>query len=92
MFFFLKNYMQKLLFYTKATFLSISSRNFFSEVNIHCDKVGQGDRTEGKKDKDIVALTDRSHMKTLLLCLPATHGRTKGTKEMTRWEKGEEKR
>lgn len=38
--------------------------NFFSEVNIRCDKVGQGDRIEGKKDKDITALTDRSHIKS----------------------------
>lgn len=53
--------------------------------------MGQGDRREGKKDKDVIALTDRSHIKTLLLCLPATHGRKRGTKEMTRRKKGEEK-
>lgn len=28
------------------------------------DKVGQADRQEGKKDKDITALTDRSHMRS----------------------------
>lgn len=39
---------------------------------MRCDKVGQGDRIEGKKDKDITALTDRSHIKAALLCLLAT--------------------
>ena len=44
---------------------------------------------EGKKDKDIIALTDRSHIKAPLLCLPATLRRKNGTKE-TEWrEKGE---
>ncbi len=61
--------------------------NFFSQVNIHCDKVGQGDRKEGKKDKDIIALTDRRHIKAPLLCLPATLHRKNGTKETKRREK-----
>ena len=63
----------------------------FSEVNIHCDKVGQGDRRVGKKDKDIIVLTDRSHIKAPLLCLLATLRRKKGTKETERRGKGEGK-
>lgn len=42
---------------------------------------------EGKKDKDITALTDRSHMKVALLCLLATLCRKRGTKKMKRREK-----
>lgn len=42
---------------------------------------------EGKKDKDIIALTDRSHMKVALLCLLATLCRKRGTKKMKRREK-----
>lgn len=53
--------------------------------------MGQGDGTEGKKDKDIIALTDRSHIKAALLCLPATLDRSEGTKETARSEKGEGK-
>lgn len=47
--------MQKLHFHTKFEFSSLNFFFFnkleelFSEVNIHCDKLGQGDRTEGKK-------------------------------------------
>lgn len=54
--------------------------------------MGQGDRIEGKKrDKDIIVLTDRSHIKAQLLCLLATHRRKRGTKEMKWREKGEGK-
>lgn len=42
---------------------------------------------EGKKDKDITALTDSSHMKVALLCLLATLCRKRGTKKMKRREK-----
>lgn len=47
--------------------------------------------TEGIKDKDIRALTDRSHIKVPFLCLPATLRRKKGTKETRRRENREGK-
>lgn len=51
-----------------------------SQVNIHCDKLGHGGRTEGKKDKDIRAQTDSSHIKVPLLCLLVPSPRKQGTK------------
>lgn len=79
-----KNYLSVL----NLSFCPFFLLNFFfnkleellSEGNIRCDKVGQGDRIEGKKDKDIIALTDRSHIKAPLFCLLATLGWKKGTK------------
>lgn len=66
-------------------FLCKLDKLFFLKVNIRCYKLGR--EIEGKKDKDITALTDRSHMKVALLCLLATLWRKRGTKKMKRWEK-----
>lgn len=68
---------------------SISWINFFQPLIFGVTKWDR--EIEGIKDKDIIALTDRSHIKAPFLCLLATLRRKKGTKETKRREKGEGK-
>lgn len=63
--------------------------NFFQKLIFVVTKWDR--EIEGKKDKDIIVLTDRSHIKAPLPCLLATLRRKKGTKETKRREKGEGK-
>lgn len=68
---------------------SISWINFFQQLIFGVTKWDR--EIDGIKDKDIIALTDRSHIKAPFLCLLATLRRKKGTKETKRREKGEGK-
>lgn len=63
--------------------------NFFQQLILSVTKWDR--EIEGMKDKDIIALTDRGHIKAPFLCLLATLRRKKGTKEMKTRESGEGK-